>query len=67
MSLLDYVIKCKMEYAMHLLSDPKLRIIDVSNMLGYDVPSSFVNAFKKRYKASPNAMRKELLKEVNSD
>lgn len=67
MSLLDYVIKCKMEYAMHLLSDPKLRIIDISNMLGYDVPSSFVNAFKKRYKTSPNAMRKELLKEVNSD
>lgn len=62
MTLHDYVIKCKMEYSMHLIADPNLRIIDISNMIGYDVPSSYVNAFKKRYGMAPSEMRKQILK-----
>jgi len=60
-SILEYVRDFKLSYAMFLLSDKSLRIIDISNKLNYDVPSSFVNAFKRKYGISPNAMRKKML------
>lgn len=62
-SILEYVRDFKLSYAMFLLSDESLRIIDISNKLNYDVPSSFVNAFKRKYGMSPNAMRKKMLNE----
>ncbi len=60
-SLLEYVRDFKMNYALTLLTNKGLSIMEISNMLNYDVPSSFINAFKKKYGVSPREMRKKLL------
>ena len=60
-SLLEYVRDFKMNYSLSLLTNKELSIMEISNMLNYDVPSSFINAFKRKYGVSPREMRKKLL------
>ncbi len=60
-SLLEYVRDFKMNYSLTLLTNKDMSIMEISNILNYDVPSSFINAFKKKYGVSPREMRKKLL------
>ncbi len=60
-SILEYVRDFKMNYSLSLLANKELSIMQISNMLNYDVPSSFINAFKRKYGISPREMRKKLL------
>ncbi len=60
-SLSEYVRKFKLNYAWSLLANSELSIIDIANMLNYDVPSSFTNAFKRKFGKSPQQVRQELL------
>lgn len=60
-SLLEYVRDFKMNYSLTLLTNKELSIMEISNMLNYDVPSSFINAFKRKYGVSPREMRKRLI------
>ncbi len=50
----DYILRKKVEKAQVLLRDPKLRIKDVSNMVGYQDDKYFTNIFKKFTGVTPS-------------
>jgi len=49
----------KMRYASNLLTGTDIPIIAVSNAIGYDSPSNFIRAFKKKFGTTPNTHRKK--------
>ena len=56
-SIIDYFIDSKMKYALALLNNPNLKIIDISYMLGYNNCSFFSKTFKKIFGISPKEYR----------
>jgi AraC family transcriptional regulator len=56
-SLMSYVIRVRLETAANLLLHSPLSISEIAYKTGYDVPSSFNKAFKKRFGQSPGDFR----------
>ncbi|GGG04158.1 hypothetical protein GCM10010912_56120 [Paenibacillus albidus] len=53
----EYVQKVRMDKAKDLLSDPQLKIQDISEMLGYKDKNYFSKAFRNYYDCSPSEYR----------
>lgn len=53
----EYVQKVRMDKAKDLLSDPSLKIQDISEMLGYKDKNYFSKAFRNYYECSPTEYR----------
>ncbi len=59
-SAIEYLIKKRVHLSKDLLTnDPKLRILDISGMLGFENPSTFSKHFMKEFKLSPKEYRKQ--------
>jgi AraC-like DNA-binding protein len=57
----SYLKKIRLEKAEALLHDPRLRISEVANAVGYSNPNSFRLDFKRRTGLSPTAWRRTVL------
>ncbi|ULO05910.1 response regulator [Paenibacillus sp. 19GGS1-52] len=57
----EYVQKVRMDKAKDMLSDPSLKIQDISEMLGYKDKNYFSKAFRNYYECSPTEYRIQLL------
>ena len=57
MNFSEYLMKIRMEKAMQLLRDPKIRIYEIGGMVGYEDAVSFGRAFKKFVGMSPKEYR----------
>lgn len=57
----DYVIKIKIEKAMELLGNPKYRVYDISNRIGYSSLKYFYKLFKKYTGCTPTEYRNKIL------
>ena len=55
---IDYLIHVKMQHAARLLAEPKMKLWEISEMVGYSNEKNFSRAFKKHYGISPNEYRK---------
>ncbi|WP_338378719.1 AraC family transcriptional regulator [uncultured Flavobacterium sp.] len=58
-SILQYVIDKKMHLAMQLILTTDMQIKYIGNEVGYDSPSKFSAAFKKKYQKLPSDLRPE--------
>ncbi|MEK3756902.1 response regulator [Paenibacillus sp. FSL R7-0337] len=56
----EYVQKVRMDKAKALLTDPALKIQDISEMLGYKDKNYFSKAFRNYYDCSPSEFRLQL-------
>ncbi|MCB0804158.1 MAG: AraC family transcriptional regulator [Bacteroidales bacterium] len=56
-SLISYIIRTKMEVAAGFILHTDMSITDVAYKVGYEMPSSFNKAFKKRFGVNPSAFR----------
>jgi AraC-like DNA-binding protein len=60
MSAIEYLIKKRVHLSKDLLAnDPRLRILDISGMLGFENPSTFSKHFMAEFKLSPKEYRKQ--------
>jgi AraC-like DNA-binding protein len=65
MSVIEYLIHCRLEVAKHLLADVnenRLTIQEIGNLAGFTDPSYFGRAFKKRVGISPAKFREHHLR-----
>ncbi len=53
----EYLLNIRMDKAKELLRDPKIRIYEIGNLVGYDDAVSFGRAFKKKWGISPKEYR----------
>ena len=53
----EYLLNIRMDKAKDLLRDPKIRIYEIGNLVGYDDAVSFGRAFKKKWGISPKEYR----------
>lgn len=58
----QYIIKMKMQYAKILLEQGNKNILDISYAVGYENPSKFSQVFKKYYGILPSKFKNEILK-----
>ncbi|MFV0531159.1 MAG: helix-turn-helix transcriptional regulator [Flavobacteriales bacterium] len=52
-TLFSYVLDYKLEWSKKLLKTQKMSVQDVAYEIGYDNPSHFISAFKKKYHITP--------------
>ncbi|MCR5755988.1 MAG: response regulator [Acetatifactor sp.] len=57
MNFSEYLLNIRMEHAKKLLRDPKIKVYEIGNMVGYEDAVSFGRAFKKKYDMSPKDYR----------
>lgn len=57
MNFSEYLMKIRMEKAMQLLRNPKIRVYEIGSMVGYEDAVSFGRAFKKFVGMSPKEYR----------
>ncbi|WP_391117664.1 response regulator [Psychrobacillus sp. L3] len=55
----DYVVSIKMNKAAELLLDMKLKIYEISEMVGYSNSKNFTRSFRKHYGKTPKEYRNE--------
>ncbi|MBE7087866.1 MAG: helix-turn-helix domain-containing protein [Clostridiales bacterium] len=60
-TLVQYMLEQRLHNSLMLLQDKKRRIIDIALDMGFCSQSSYINAFKKLFKLSPSAWRKQNL------
>jgi len=58
-SFTDYVIHLRMEHACQLLKDPKLKVYEVADQVGYRNLTYFSRQFRKEFGLSPGEYRKK--------
>ena len=59
-SAIEYLIKKRVHLSKKLLiGDDRLRILDISGMLGFENPSTFSKHFQQEFKMSPKEYRKQ--------
>ena len=56
----DYVIKAKVEKAKEILADPKVKLYELAESLGYKQPAYFSNVFKKITGLTPKEYRERI-------
>lgn len=56
-TIIDFFNEQKIKQASFLLMNTNLKILHISNMVGYSSPKNFINQFKKRFVLSPSAWR----------
>lgn len=56
-TVLEYITEVRMQEAARLLADPKLRVSQISEAVGYSNPSYFCLLFAKKYGMTPNQYR----------
>ena len=54
-----YLLDKKLEYALHKLEEDQLKVKDISFEIGYENPSHFISAFKKKYSLTPKQYIKQ--------
>lgn len=54
----QYVIQCRIEKTKRLLTKPDLSIVEVSQQVGFQSQSHFINVFRKQTGMTPKAYRK---------
>lgn len=54
-----YLLDKKLEYALHKLEENQLMVKDISFEIGYENPSHFISAFKKKYGLTPKQYIKQ--------
>ncbi|MDQ1913758.1 response regulator [Paenibacillus sp. GD4] len=57
----DYVLKLRMDKAVELMKEKRLKLTDIATIAGYSSSSYFSTAFKKYFGMSPKEYREELL------
>lgn len=57
----DYLIKLRIEYAKELLEKPEMKLYDICGAVGYTSPSYFSRLFKKQTGFSPSEYRDTVL------
>ncbi len=60
-SVIEYVIRCRMQHAHYLLSDSSCSINEIATRTGYHDLVHFSHVIKKRFGQSPRNLRKRLL------
>ncbi len=61
MNFTDYVTKCRMKKAAHLLNDYNCKIYEISETVGYSNPKNFARTFKQYYGTTPSEFRTTVL------
>lgn len=56
-TIIDFFNEQKINHASFLLMNTNLKILNISNMVGYSSPKNFINQFTKRFALSPSAWR----------
>ena len=56
-TVIRYFNEQKIRYASYLLMNTSLKIVDVSNAIGYSTPKNFIQQFKKQFSVSPSEWR----------
>jgi AraC family transcriptional regulator len=64
-SLGSYILRARLDTAARLLEFTGMSVSDIAYKVGYDVPSSFTKAFKKRFDVSPMEFKNDGLKTIN--
>lgn len=54
---IDYLTKQRMQHGKELLKNPKYKVYEIAEQVGYSDPSNFIRSFKKLYGVSPNDFR----------
>ena len=54
-----YLLDKKLEFALHRLEENKLKVKDIAFEIGYENPSHFISAFKKKYSLTPKQYVKQ--------
>ena len=57
MTVIGYFNEQKIRYASYLLMNTALKIVDISNAVGYSTPKNFIEQFKKQFSVSPSEWR----------
>ncbi|TVY07562.1 helix-turn-helix domain-containing protein [Paenibacillus cremeus] len=57
----DYILKCRMEKAIKLLQENKLKVYHIAGMLGYQSSHYFIKVFKKYYGLTPQEFKNRLI------
>jgi two-component system response regulator YesN len=57
MNFTDYLLDIRVEKAKTLLKDPKIKVYEIGNLVGYEDAVSFGRAFKKKLGMSPKEYR----------
>ena len=57
MNFTDYLLDIRVEKAKALLKDPKIKVYEIGNLVGYEDAVSFGRAFKKKLGMSPKEYR----------
>lgn len=55
----DYIAKVRVEKAIELLKDKRVRLLDITGMVGYSDPSYFTKLFKKHVGSTPSEFREK--------
>ena len=58
-TIIDFFNEQKINQASFLLMNTNLKILDISNMVGYSSPKNFINQFTRRFALSPSAWRQK--------
>ena len=66
MSVSDYILSIRLKKAIELMTDLERNISDVAYEVGFSDPNYFSKVFKKMYKKTPSAYRKELFQKLNN-
>ena len=59
LSFSEYLLQKRMERSLILLNDPRNKIYEISDAIGYDNPKNFSRAFRSYYKMSPKEYREK--------
>ena len=57
MNFSEYLLNVRMDKAKELLRDPKIKIYEIGQLVGYEDAVSFGRAFKKKWGISPKEYR----------
>jgi len=53
----DYLLRLRMEKAVHLLKDSRYKVYEISARIGYKNPTYFIKVFKERFGVTPQDFR----------
>ncbi|MGB1310202.1 MAG: AraC family transcriptional regulator [Leucothrix sp.] len=59
-TMFEYLTQLRMQQACQLLAETDLPLYEIANRVGYESDLAFTRTFKKRYKKTPTAYRKQL-------